>query len=299
MDDQPSPSDSTLGVPLRANSVLMDRVREAQAQDLQARVESRALDGLFFVHLKQGLSTPPVDWLGCQDPQVPDEPNGNTTAYGIDRDVQRSLAQLRTDLDSFTEVEAYALMLSGYRITQKQFDALQAEHQRSGEPGTWGDFEIDAAGEDWPFLALEPLAAQPADCGDSRRTDLGQQIEVGAMLFGKVWKLDPALRTIAKVAALLAVALIGFLVYRYWDKSIVPFSFTVGGIVLALALMAGCMVIPLLRFVEPQKVAKSYVLKLGLSLFGFVASQVHVQVFDPVFLARGRLKRLLDGRKGS
>ena len=46
------------------------------------------------------------------------------------------------------------------------------------------------------------------------------------------------------------MALIGFLVYRYWDKSIVPFSFTVGGIVLALALMAGCMVIPLLRFVE-------------------------------------------------
>jgi len=42
-----------------------------------------------------------------------------TTSRDIDRRIQRALASVRTDLDSFTDREAFALMLSGYRMAQK------------------------------------------------------------------------------------------------------------------------------------------------------------------------------------
>ena len=70
MEDNPSPSDGMLGVPLRSSSILSDRVREAEYQDLRTRAENHALQGLFFVHLKQGLEPASPAGEGC--PQAPD-----------------------------------------------------------------------------------------------------------------------------------------------------------------------------------------------------------------------------------
>jgi predicted acylesterase/phospholipase RssA len=294
MGDEPSPSDGTLGVPLRANSILMDRVREAEYQDLRAREESRALDGLFFVHLQQDLDASEVDWVGCQDPGEPAREASNVTGYGIDREVQRKIAAMRTDLDAFSEVEAHSLMLSGYCMTRHQFQQLQRRHERNGEVGTWGDFDVAAGSEPWPFLDLLPIASMPEDRQDVRRADLGVQLDVAAMLFFKVWKLDPTLRKAMMAgAAVLAVVVLG-LVVNYWNTQWVPVRVTVGGVVLGLALFVGAMLIPLLNWVQPQKALRNYLVKAGLSVVGFVVAQVHLRVFDPIFLKRGRLKRLLD-----
>src|SRR5262249_59670062 len=53
MGDLSRPSDTVVGVPLRSTSILQHRVREAEYQDLRARVENHALQGLFFIHLKK------------------------------------------------------------------------------------------------------------------------------------------------------------------------------------------------------------------------------------------------------
>src|SRR5262249_14870085 len=113
MGDLTRPPDTVIGVPLRSASILQDRVRESEYQDLRGRVENRALEGLFFVHLKKELTVVPLDWIDCKDPARVPLRSLATTSYGIDRDIQRHLAGIRTDLDSFTEVEAYALMASG------------------------------------------------------------------------------------------------------------------------------------------------------------------------------------------
>src|SRR5262249_13630042 len=68
MEDTPSPADGLMGVALRSNAILMSRVRESEFQDLKARVENRALQGLFFIHLKQDLVPAALDWIHCQDP---------------------------------------------------------------------------------------------------------------------------------------------------------------------------------------------------------------------------------------
>jgi len=92
MEDVKRPSSSILGVPLRANSILMDRVREAQFQDLQSRVNNSTLLGLFFIHLKKDLETLPIDWIDCDNPTQIPEKFSATTEYGVDKDLQFKLA---------------------------------------------------------------------------------------------------------------------------------------------------------------------------------------------------------------
>src|SRR5690606_22488541 len=134
-----------------------DRIREAEYQDLRSRLDSHALDGLFFVHTRKELEDDPLNWIGGEDPRSAVSKSSNQTSYGIDRDLQEKIAAMRTDLDAFTEVEAYALMASGYRITKREFELLQQQHRKEGKPGTWGNYDIDAAGADWRFRQLEPL----------------------------------------------------------------------------------------------------------------------------------------------
>lgn len=298
MDDQRQPSNSLLGVPLRSNSVLMDRVREVEYQDLRARLDSRALDGLFFIHLKKDLSVPPVDWIDCQDPAQ--EPVGadQTTPYGINADVQKQLAAIRTDLDSFTEVEAYALMLSGYLMTEYELRELQKNHEKAGEPGTWGGFTVSAKRENWPFLQLEPVMREPKESADARRKDLGQQLGVASSLLFKVWRLVPALRWASWLLAAAAVAVILWLIASNWRTNLIDSPITVGAVVVTLAVAAAGMIIPALKWFSLRKAWQDAVGKTVAALVGYVLTKIHLLVFDRWFLRRGKLQRLLKQGQG-
>jgi hypothetical protein len=117
------PKRRLLGVANRSNSVLMSRVRGAQYELLTSRLRSQTLRRLMVVHLRKKLWSEPIDWEGCQeeyDPRDDELPSNIETLpspYGIDRDVQLALAQLRTDLDAFSDDEAYSLMATGYKMT--------------------------------------------------------------------------------------------------------------------------------------------------------------------------------------
>jgi predicted acylesterase/phospholipase RssA len=130
MSSQDFPSTGLLGVPLRANSVLQARIRTAQYQDLEGRRRGGLLKGLMFVHLKKDLESLPVDWIDTKDPSRTPPP-AQLASYGVDKGIQRCLAAIRTDLDSFSEVEAYALMTSGYLMTET---ALKARSSASRSP---------------------------------------------------------------------------------------------------------------------------------------------------------------------
>src|SRR6185503_12092722 len=88
MDDQTDPAANELAVFWRSDNIFQDRLREAQYQDLAWRVQTGALHGLFFVHLKQQLETDPLDWIRCQDPGTPTQ-RVDRTDYGVDRTIQR------------------------------------------------------------------------------------------------------------------------------------------------------------------------------------------------------------------
>ena len=294
MEDLERPPDGRLGVPLRANSILMDRVREAEYQDLCGRLDSRALEGLFFIHLKKDLDVAPLDWTNCDDPTLAPALSIGTTSYGVDKDLQRKLAAMRTDLDSFTEVEAYALMASGYLMSERETLNLNARRAKDGEPGPWGGFWIDAPRGDWPFLQLEGLMRLPPDSSDVRRRELGRQTGVGASLFFKIWKLNATLKLAAGLLGAAALVLLGVALNAFWFEEIALNSIVVGPAVLLLLLAFLVGLFPMLEWLQPERAASKRLRRLAFALIAFVLMNLHLWTFDKLFLKQGRLKRLLQ-----
>jgi predicted acylesterase/phospholipase RssA len=139
--DADDPKRFLLRVLKRSNDILMKRVRATQYAELAHRTRAGALRGFMTVHLTKGLPAPPRDWSECQEKWTPEDdalPESADSPYGIDPAVQRALAELRTDLDSFSDDEAYALMALGYRMTERDLPPALRE---LGPP-------LDAA---WPF----------------------------------------------------------------------------------------------------------------------------------------------------
>ncbi|SET52596.1 Patatin-like phospholipase [Nitrosomonas marina] len=290
MGDVTNPSDAPPSVLMRASSILQDRVREAQHQDLRCRLDSRALDGLFFVHTRKELEAAPLDWINCQDPQSPTDTRESLTSYGIDRELQEKIAGIRTDLDAFTEVEAYALMASGYQITKREFELLQAQHRKDGNPGTWGGYDIDANGTDWPFRPLEPLLAMKPGA-NAQRNDLSLQLHVARKIFFKTWDVSLTYKILTSLALLLVLT--GLLGLIWSVRNDVVSTITWGGLLIAIILFGATLFMPMLQWLKPSGQAKSWLIKFAIAGLGCILANIHLYLVDRWFLARGKLDRLL------
>ena len=198
------PAGTRLGVPARANSILMARVREAQYQLLAHLREASVISGLMYVHLKRDLDARPVDWVGCPDPSPPSR-HALLTRYGIRKDVQALIAGIRTDLDSFADAEADALMLSGYCMTGVEFARsiqgfpVPRDHETS-----------------WRFRDLQPIAGDPG--ASLELASLKETLKAASCLPFKAWKISRPLHYLSSgltAALALAAALV---CWRWWDQ---------------------------------------------------------------------------------
>ena len=117
---QPSPGFKGLGeYAMRAMDVLMERVRQTTFGDLTARRLSGLVRGLMFLHMKSGLDADTIRLPFSQESfEIERSP---LSPSGVRKDFQRALAELRTDLDAFTETESNALMACGYQMAAKTF----------------------------------------------------------------------------------------------------------------------------------------------------------------------------------
>jgi predicted acylesterase/phospholipase RssA len=281
MDHIDFPSAGLLGVPLRANSILQSRVRASQYEDLASRRRSGTLKGLMYVHLKKDLETQPVDWVGCQDPSDPLRPRV-LTSYGIQKGIQRRLAAIRTDLDSFSDVEASALMTSGYLATET---ALK-------EPIL--GFEIDPSPRArWEFLKIEPLLRQ-----STARTPLAlwldSQLRIGSKLAFKVWLLMRYLQFAAGLGVGIVVAAIVIAIITVWQKlneEVFRFSVTYADVMwgVALSLLLICCFALIAKLVNYRKPVREILLGFVMATVGFILARLHLHIFDPLFLRQGRL----------
>jgi hypothetical protein len=276
METQDHPSGAIWGPPLRAMSILMARVRQKQYDELDARRRSAQLRGLLFLHLKKDLESDPIDWVDCQDPQQasdearPARRRGLLTGCGIRKDVQTRLAAVRTDLDSFTDAEAYALMASGYRMAEHDFDqTLQ------GFPPLPPDRPY------WPFTKVERMMARGR--GFSALLEL---LGVGAGRAFKVWRLSRPLRVLGM--GLLAAAAIAGLIFliRQWSAPVVAVRITGATVVLAvLAYVFG----PTVAWVAQTRDKLVETLgAAGLAVVGWLLGLLHLGLFDRLFLRLGR-----------
>jgi predicted acylesterase/phospholipase RssA len=300
------PGGGLLGVVLRTSSVSQARVREAQYTDIASRRRASLLRGLMFIHLRQDLPGGEVAWKDCpsslKESDFESKLNrpGDATGFNVAVDVQRKLSAIRTDLDSFSDAEAYALMVSAYRMTEEQF----GEARKCVE-----GFPAPAKTEDWCFLAIEnamkPRSVVP---DEKRRKHLERLLDTGGSVAFKIWKLSKPL-IVLKWALLAAVLTsVGRLFYDRWNESIIPsaascltfedvalFAFTT----LAFAVVTAAVNAlvgkrqgkNVMRLIRWRDTLKNIAVGFIMSSIGFILARLHLHVFDRLFLRYGRLDR--------
>jgi predicted acylesterase/phospholipase RssA len=287
MGSEKQPSNGLLGVPLRSNSILQSRVREAQYHELSARKRASLLRGFMFVHLKDDLDVDPIDWIGCLDPydasddSRPAYRRGPLTRYGIAKDLQELLAGVRTDLDSFSDVEAFALMTSAYRMTEHEF-----RYSKCVE-----GFAEPAEPYPWDFLAVE----EGMKGSGSKYEYLKKQLSVSNALAFKIWKLSLPLRITSWV---LGIAAIAFAVWAcfHWATNVVVQPITLWDIgvfiatTVAFAVLAYVIGKKLMRIVRLRETLIRIAVGIALAFLGWIVAGIHLLFFDPLFLRSGSLE---------
>lgn len=281
------PAPGAIAVLLRSFDVLMARSRDAVIATLQRAYPTRVT----LIHLREGLPTeaiyPSVGHDQVMERKKVVRLDFPPEAFGVDSVVQDRLSRVRTDLDSFTEVEAYSLMLDGYLISGKELRELN----KLALTGSTTDVPH------WRFVRIAPWMKRPTP------TYL-RQIEAANNRFFKIFRLNRAIGATTIIIVALVIAglwnLIGPWVWTYSS----PFGFLgylVSGVILfALVGLAPALIrdIGILRFLRPYSdflarlVTRTF---LGLLAFPFV--WIHLWIFDPVFLRQGTLKRLQQSDK--
>ena len=263
-----------------------------------------------FLHLKQDLRAEAVPWVNCPSHlKVSDfapvrDTGHDATSFGIATSVQRQLSAIRTDLDSFNDIEAYALMASGYRM---------AEGQLGGQTPCVAGFTQKMAQGNWRFLKVEP-ALRPEAVGAEATSERNRRyvaglLDTAASLAFKVWQLSPVLVVVRWLLAAAVVAGAAWLFYNRWERPILPsdvaattFANVAGFLLItaATALLAfvlnrifgrrlGSGVMKTIRW---QDTLRSVVIGVGMAAGGFIVARLHLHIFDKWYLRYGQLDRL-------
>ena len=219
---------------MRSNSLLMQRVRQEQYARLHAMREGGLLKGAMFIHLKQDLDVVPIDWIGCEEPpDILERRSEPLTEYGVRKEVQELLAGIRTDLDSFSDVEAFALMTSGYRMTEHYLPKIEVLPTTRREAS------------DWNFLAIERIMRDANTTDASYQRLLRLLRSAGSRMF-RAWSQSRVLLLTALLLTIAGVALVGSWILGLGDPSQIKITVT-GWTVLVLIIVAVGLASPWLR----------------------------------------------------
>lgn len=154
----------------RVDSILQERIREIQLIDLNNRNQTNSILDFKIAHLKKGLNQPSIDWVNCTDPPrkilTPIYTLANNLlSYNIMKKIQLGISKIRTDLDSFSDKEANAIMLSGYNQTIEIYNLPQVKTKN------------------FNFLKIEPEVSNP-----KLSNKLEEILDVGKNVFFKIIK---------------------------------------------------------------------------------------------------------------
>jgi predicted acylesterase/phospholipase RssA len=269
------PDGARIGVSLRANSFLMARSRQGQYQLLSALADSGLLRGLAYVHLKKDLDAHPVDWVGCADPSTPERTTILTT-YGIRKDVQALLAGIRTDLDAFSDTEADALMLSGYRMMGEEIQTCIR-----GFP------LVKATPVAWRFLAIEPLASALQD--SPQLDQLKKMLHAGSATTFKPYRVSAGMKAITWLGAVAAACALALLVLSARGVSISLARLLT--VVIAVSAAGGVTSLLLHKVLRNPNPLWQILLAIPMLVIGWPLAWISTRILDPVYLRSGPVYR--------
>jgi hypothetical protein len=321
MGEVNNPSRGPFGVLLRSSSVVQARVRELQYAEFIERRQALLARGM-FVHLCQDLPGSNVAWRDCpsslkeSDFEIRKNNTNDATNYGVAASVQRLLSKIRTDLDSFNDAEAFALMASAYRMTAAQFE---------GSKKTVDGFPPPESEVKWRFLSIEN-AMKPRSViqDEARRKYLEELLDAAGSAAFKVWTLSPFLRILSYILCASVIVGVSWGLYEArevplspstiyarvepylpaWIKQHVPtltFGF-IGKLILSYVVLAVIAFFVnmiagrkygrnILQAICWRDTLKSIAIGLGMSTLGFIVVRIHLHVFDRIYLRLGRLSK--------
>ena len=282
MEADDNPEDDPLKILSRTSSMLQARVRAAQYREIEARRRSGLLKGLMFLHLRKGLDAEDRDWLHCENPKhlTADDlhqQRSPLTEYGVLKKFQRLIAGIRTDLDSFNDTEAFALIASGYKMA-----AANIESSIQGLP-------IDPGRHSWTFLQMDERLSKSSD------ETLESVLKAAGATLLKVWSLSDPLRWLksaSKMAAWVVVGLVLLTAPFLWggqpSTSLKAMAAAPGIAVVAIAFYKFGLG-PLLRLIGYRKTAHQLLIGAGLSTVGWIVAWLHILIFDRAYLRHGKV----------
>ena len=287
MCDELEPPTRIAEVTSRTNHILMNRVRHEQLLHLKRRSDVET----FFVHLRKGIESRKITWIGADEKPWPhstdeDPQEESSTSFGVHPEVQEQLSLIRTDLDSFSDVEAFSLMMNGYLMTGW-------EMQRKSNLKRFMKPEDETLDGKWKFLEIGPWMNTGAPSARYLK-----HLRVGSKRVFKAFRLQPLLS-----APILAASIV-LLGWMFLSSPLANVSLTLSFrqlTLLSLFILLGYFAPSLPRIFKPLNFLNkragtmvSLVMRAILPAAIVPLVKLHLRFIDPWFLRSGRVSRLKE-----
>lgn len=264
----------------RSDNIVQERVRELQFRDIKERNHTTQLERLITIHLKQGLQKYPLKWRNCDDPtrkilytNVADE-NQDLTDYGILRNVQSMLSEIRTDLDSFNDTEAYALMYSGYSLVNDELTKTNG-NKKNLVKGSWN------------FLAIRDYVTK-----NERSEKIKKYLVAGKSLAFKLLKVSGPAKIIAITLGVIVFAMLAYLVWTYPEQELYQFQITVKGLAYLIGVFVlGFFVKWLADIINIRSIIKKKVIFFFIMIAGLIICNFYIWFLNGLYNKAGKIKK--------
>ena len=203
LDDDLDPAPGAVAVGKRVQSIFEDRLREQQLIAMRRDLDATIL------HLRRGVGAAKLDPAppGGGGAPAPGQEADASQAFGVDPEVQRLLAQVRTDLDAFSDAEIFCLAYDGYRMAEHALDA-------DGFPPA-PPLDLPPPGDRWVFWRVAPLVA-PAAAPRTKPTPLQRHLKNSSRVLGKSFNAGLPLALFTGLVVLAVIAVAGSAVLGAW-----------------------------------------------------------------------------------
>ncbi len=256
----------------------MDRVRE---EELKSILDKSGIKTT-FMYLRNGLTTKTFPYIGESNPKAPEE--NKSLCFGVHPDIQDAISHVRTDLDSFSDIEADALMADGYLMSKHQFGEQQAVND-----GQWR----------FSYLLSEMRNNNP---------DLLKHLKTASKRFLKVFFLKPVisitlLMLLASVVSIIVCWLLGDQIQAYLNQPLEIETYQdlftyLGSIILLITLSVILSrwekFYTLYKFIrKPISFIGRFLTRALPPVLAWIFIWLHLEIFDKIYLKAGRRENLM------
>jgi NTE family protein len=263
----------------RTNSDQMNRIRNQGLESIIINNKAGFINKAVIIHLMEDIEPEYLEPGGTIP--LAHKAVGPKTYYGIDRNIQLQLARTRTDLDSFSDIEAYSLMYSGYKMSISK--VLTLYDNEFNDPSK---NRKENKTSNWKFLSIKDYCE-----GSLSSSNYDEQMAIASKTFFKAFRLNPKLYIILLLILLISVLPLGIavtLLLKFIDSRLILLSF-------------GCTIllyfIPwTVRLITKRQIPYINILKI---FFSFILSSVisigltlYVKWINPFYIRKGSINKL-------